>query len=405
MSPTQQAIVVTGASGYIGSYITYQLLEDGYKVKGVARGEKVSFLQNAFARYPAFEAVEITDIASGDFSFMKGRMDAVIHCAAPMISDKVDHETALKGAIGGSLHVLEQAKDAGIQKVVVTGSLASFPRFGPYGPNDYFAVTIEEAKSSGNPGVIYSAEKKFAEIAVLEFADKHPEMDVTIICPTFVVGPVAPGFEHLVPTVNFRAFSSTFYLYSLLNGPNPRFPMADSFIDIRDVARAHILALNSQPSSVVGRKRFALKNPDQSNFRQAIELIAAERPHLKDRLSPLLSAPKWPESKAEPIDYARMESDLGLKRESLTSWTDTVLDGIDSFMVVENSWKAKGLKDFVTIHLQATHPASRYSSDSKAIPKPLLLSTVLVAQKAAAAPPLVDASLTHATARTEAQRW
>ncbi|KAJ4489245.1 hypothetical protein C8R41DRAFT_920672 [Lentinula lateritia] len=362
MSPTQQAIVVTGASGYVGSYITYQLLEDGHKVKGVARGEKVSFLQNAFARYPAFEAVEITDIASGDFSFMKGRMDAVIHCAAPMISDKVDHEAALKvfrsvqlpnhkptfqtskGAIGGSLHVLEQAKDAGIQKVVVTGSLASFPRFGPYGPNDYFAVTIEEAKSSGNPGVIYSAEKKFAEIAVLEFADKHPEMDVTIICPTFVVGPVAPGFEHLVPTVNFRAFSSTFYLYSLLNGPNPRFPMADSFIDIRDVARAHILALNSQPSSVVGRKRFALKNPDQSNFRQAIELIATERPHLKDRLSPLLSAPKWPESKAEPIDYARMESDLGLKRESLTSWTDTVLDGIDSFMVVENSWKAKGLK-------------------------------------------------------------
>ncbi|KAJ3878618.1 hypothetical protein F5051DRAFT_226369 [Lentinula edodes] len=95
MSPTQQAIVVTGASGYVGSYITYQLLEDGYKVKGVARGEKVSFLQNAFARYPAFEAVKITDIASGDFSFMKG-MDAVIHCAAPMISDKVDHETALK---------------------------------------------------------------------------------------------------------------------------------------------------------------------------------------------------------------------------------------------------------------------------------------------------------------------
>ncbi|KAJ3850563.1 hypothetical protein EV368DRAFT_45056, partial [Lentinula lateritia] len=352
-----------GASGYVGSYITYQLLEDGYKVKGVARGEKVSFLQNAFARYPAFEAVEITDIASGDFNFMKGSgnddfpnnyrstdfrtgMDAVIHCAAPMISDKVDHEAALKGAIGGSLHVLGQAKDAGIQKVVVTGSLASFPRFGPYGPNDidYFAVTIEEAKSSGNPGVIYSAEKKFAEIAVLDFADKHPEMDVTIICPTFVAGPVAPGFEHLVPTVNFRAFSSTFYLYSLLNGPNPRFPMADSFIDIRDVARAHILALNSQPSSIVGRKRFALKNPNQSNFRQAIELLAAERPHLKDRLSPLLSAPKWPESKAEPIDYPRMESDLGLKRESLTSWKDTVLDGIDSFMIVENSWKAKGLE-------------------------------------------------------------
>ncbi|KAJ3782686.1 hypothetical protein GGU10DRAFT_378328 [Lentinula aff. detonsa] len=340
---SQQAIIVTGASGYVGSYITYQLLKDGYKVKGVARGEKVSFLRNAFAKYPAFEAVEIMDISSGDFSFMRG-MDAVIHCAAPMIIEKADHETALKGAVDGSLHVLQQAKDAGIKKVVVTGSLASFPRFGPYGPDDFHPVTLEEAKSCGNPNLIYTAEKKFADMAILNFADKHPEMDVTIISPTLIIGPLAPGFSHLVPTVNFRAFSSAFYLYSILNGSNPQFPMADSFIDIRDVARAHILALNSPPSSSVGPKRFALKHPDQSNYRQAIELLTAERPLLKERLPPLLSAPVWPENKGKMIDFNNLESILGLKKEVFMSWRDTVLDGVDSYVAVENSWKAKGLE-------------------------------------------------------------
>lgn len=70
-------------------------------------------MRNAFAKYPGFEAVEITDIVTEDFGqIMKGKshhtrssvelkanvigMDAVILCAAPMISGKADPETALK---------------------------------------------------------------------------------------------------------------------------------------------------------------------------------------------------------------------------------------------------------------------------------------------------------------------
>ncbi|KIK71537.1 hypothetical protein GYMLUDRAFT_254732 [Collybiopsis luxurians FD-317 M1] len=344
MSSIQRTVVVTGASGYLGSYMTYQLLEDGYKVKGLARGPKVSLLKRAFAKYPHFEAVEIQDIATGDFGhFLKG-VDAVIHCAAPMLA-KADPETALKGAIDGTVHVLEQARSAGVRKVVVTGSMASFGLEGPFGPDDWNPVTLEQAKSSDNPAVIYFAQKKFGEKAVLEFGDKYPEMDVTIISPSFIFGPLAPGFSELAPTVNFRPFSSAFYLYAIVNGANATYPFSGGYNDIRDVVRAHIVALDAPPSSVVGRKRFALRFPEQSDFRQAIQILAAERPESKNRLPELSSAPQWPESssKAE-IDYERIEKVLGIKKDSFKSWRDTVLDGIDSMLAVENSWKAKGLE-------------------------------------------------------------
>jgi hypothetical protein len=40
--------------------------------------------------------------------------------------------------------------------------------------------------------VLYTAEKKFGEQAVLDFADKHPEMDVTI-CERSLHPPPASG--------------------------------------------------------------------------------------------------------------------------------------------------------------------------------------------------------------------
>ncbi|KAF9058347.1 hypothetical protein BDP27DRAFT_1241465, partial [Rhodocollybia butyracea] len=350
---------VTGASGYLGSYITYQLLEQGFKVKGFARGEKVSLLKKAFSKYPGFEVIEITDIFTGDFGhFMKG-LDAVIHCAAPMIAGKADPDAALKvinGAIDGSLHVLQQASDAGVHKVVVTGSAASFPMNGPFSPNGMFHshnreknpywsdITLDMAKQSDNPGVIYLAQKKFSELAVVDFADKHPEMDVTIICPSYIFGPVAPGFAELTPTVNFRAFSSAFFLYSLVNGSNAIYPFAGSYCDIRDVTRVHILALDAPPSSVVGCKRFAIRHPEQSDFREAIHILMKERPQVKDRLPELSSAPEWPENNGHIVDYESIEKVLLLKKDSFKSWRETVLDGLDSVLAVENSWKAKGLE-------------------------------------------------------------
>jgi nucleoside-diphosphate-sugar epimerase len=98
-----------------------------------ARGRKIPLLKSAFEKYPKFEVVEIADVAASDFSAAFKGVGAIIHTAAPL-PGRTDAETALKSAIEGSLHILRDAHKAGIKKVVVTGSMITFPE-GAYGPN------------------------------------------------------------------------------------------------------------------------------------------------------------------------------------------------------------------------------------------------------------------------------
>ena len=51
-----------------------------------------------FAKYPGFKAVDIPDIASGDFSQILEGVGAVIHVAAP-IPGRADAETALRVSV------------------------------------------------------------------------------------------------------------------------------------------------------------------------------------------------------------------------------------------------------------------------------------------------------------------
>ncbi|KAK0449835.1 uncharacterized protein EV420DRAFT_766693 [Desarmillaria tabescens] len=367
MSPSNSnsgSIFVTGGSGFIGFHILTQLLDSGYSVRAcvlsmcdtkpaltifhsnAARGKKIELLKRALsANYSndRFEVVEVPDIASSDLSHYFKGVDGIIHAAAPL-PGRVDPETAFKSSVEGSLHILREAVQAQVHKIVITGSVVThpFPQ-GPFGANDWNPITKEQAIASGQPFPIYIAQKKYADLAVVEFAEKHPEIDVTLVGPPFNYGPFAAGFEHLVPEPDLSAFSTNASIYAFLQPGNTEFPGAPGAIDVRDSARAHVLALKSRPSAEVGRKRFAIVSPFQSSYKDALEIIAKERPELKDRLTDAAQAPEWP-SYALPTDWRSIENVLGLKAESFIPWRETVLDTVDSLVRIENSWKEKGFK-------------------------------------------------------------
>ncbi|KAF8151206.1 hypothetical protein K438DRAFT_1623856, partial [Mycena galopus ATCC 62051] len=160
---------VTGASGFLGSWIAYLLLEAGHSVKGTTRGIKMELVKTAFAKYSKFEAVAIPEVASGNFESLFRGVHAVFHTAAA-IPGRESH--ARNATVNGSLNVLKQADSAGVRNVVVTSSLASFPPTGPFG--------AEGKQDRNNAWILYCAEKAAGDQAVLAFADAHPWMNVSI---------------------------------------------------------------------------------------------------------------------------------------------------------------------------------------------------------------------------------
>ncbi|KAF2293456.1 hypothetical protein GH714_001919 [Hevea brasiliensis] len=138
-------------------------------------------------------------------------------------------------AVKGTLNVLRScAKVPSIKRVIVTSSFAAVP----YSGNNLAPDVIVDETWFSNPAVCveqklwYQLGKTLAEQAAWEFA-KDNRMDLVTINPVFVVGPL------LQPTINH----SVEMLLNLINGAQEYPDAYYRSVDVRDVAHAHIQAL------------------------------------------------------------------------------------------------------------------------------------------------------------------
>ncbi|KAJ6583486.1 hypothetical protein DFH09DRAFT_1360124 [Mycena vulgaris] len=335
-----ELIFVTGASGFLGSHVVPQLLEKGYRVRAAARGAKVNHLKSTYASYGnRFEAVEITDLSHGQFPEALVGVNAVIHLASPL-AGRAEPAALLAAAVDGTLNVIVQAEKAGIKRMVVTCSIATV--YNPdesYTDKDWNPITREFALTGGNEMATYAASKKFAEQALWEWADKHPHVDITTLNPPFFYGPVSLHFP--IPVPDFNALSTNVLVYNLLF-PDGAFATSTHYIDVRDVAQAHVRALTSRPTAEVGRKRVLFASPYGWPFQKTLDFIAAQRPALKGRL--ITATPAVQHFDALPIDFGRVEEVLGMKVSDFHTIEQTTLDTVDSLVELENQWRSAGHK-------------------------------------------------------------
>ncbi|KAJ7101363.1 hypothetical protein B0H15DRAFT_796180 [Mycena belliarum] len=174
------------------------------------------------------------------------------------------------------------------------------------GINIGIPITREEALS-GNAFAAYSGSKKFAELALWEWAEKHPHVQVTTTCAT-ALSRLAIRFPP--STMYTLLVSNTVYLGFLF--PDGSFPTYLPHLDIRDVARAHIGALSSAPTAEVGRKHMVFSSPHGWQVDMIVVYIAEQRPELKSRL--LTAPPPGPSPLvALPMDFGRLDKVLGMK--------------------------------------------------------------------------------------------
>jgi hypothetical protein len=84
--PSPAKVLVTGANGYLATWVVKKYLEAGYSVRGTVRSlSKSAFLNDKFARYgDRFELAVVEDITKdGAFDEAVKGVDAIAHTASP----------------------------------------------------------------------------------------------------------------------------------------------------------------------------------------------------------------------------------------------------------------------------------------------------------------------------------
>jgi len=181
---------------------------------------------------------------------------------------------------------------------------------------------------------VYMSGKTIAERKLWELAEKHRDVDLTTIVPPVIYGGLVPNWPR---PAEASGLSTIEFGYQLIKGgpegPNtyPDVPISNA-VNVKDVAKAHILALDIAPLKDGRKKRFLISN-GQFTWAEAIELVKKERPELISRL-PKDDA-KVTVQNLSGMDTSFAAEVLGLKK--YIPWQDTFLETLDTSVAWEKS--------------------------------------------------------------------
>lgn len=283
-------VAVTGASGFIGSHVVKALLTRGFTVRAVVRDaqdeEKTKFLREIAASLNAahklsFHSGDLLRAGSYDAAFKDA--DAVVHTAAvvdlAVVADPI--EKIVKPSVQGSENVLASiVKSAGsVKRIVHTSSIAAVMRVDE--PVDFvFSEKDFNTYSTPDNGDAYGFAKAKAESVIFDGAKGQP-FDVVAINPSVVLGEVfTKAHTKATPIILRQALYNASTLSFFAN-----------FVDVRDVAAAHVEALVRPEAS---NQRFILNSDAAPRMVHEIGAVAqALYPQWQLSLSPSIGAWTW----------------------------------------------------------------------------------------------------------------
>jgi len=238
-------VLVSGASGYVATHTIQQLLLSGnYRVRGTVRSlkneEKLKPLRQLVpdAKYP-LELCE-ADLQNKEswIPVVKG-CKYVLHIASPFPSGKPKNpDEVIRPAVDGTLNVLSACAESGnVKRVVLTSSVVAVSNGGAGHPGRQDHTYTEDDWSMPELCPPYERSKTLAERAAWDFLKELPEekkFEFAVINPGGIFGPIL-----------IKSFGTTVgIIKSMLSGDMPGIVDASVMVvDVRDVARAHIIAM------------------------------------------------------------------------------------------------------------------------------------------------------------------
>ncbi|NP_001105644.2 Tetraketide alpha-pyrone reductase 1 [Zea mays] len=235
-------VCVTGASGFVASWLIKRLLESGYHVVGTVRDpgnhQKTAHLWKLPGAKERLQIVRADLLEEGSFDSAVMACEGVFHTASPVLAkpDSTSKEETLVPAVNGTLNVLRSCKKNPFLKRVVLTSSSSAVRIRDDGQSSS-NISLDETAWSSVPlcekmHLWYALAKVFAEKAAWEFA-KENGIDLVTVLPSFVIG----------PSLSHELCVTASDVLGLFQGDTARFSSYGrmGYVHIDDVASSHIL--------------------------------------------------------------------------------------------------------------------------------------------------------------------
>lgn len=269
MDKNTSLILVTGGTGFLGSYLIRLLVKNGYKVRAIRRTSSPMDLVQEVENQVEWVEADVTDIVALEDAF-KGATH-VMHCAAISSFHPKDAQRLKNINVDGTTNVVNLALDFGIQKLIHVSSIAAFGRAKNRPRLDENSTWVQ---SKGNSR--YAVSKYLSEQEVWR---AHAEgLQVAIVNPAVILG---SGFWDAGSPRFFPQLDQGLKFWPIGRG---------GFVDVRDVAQFMLHLLESDISG----ERYIL-NAQNASFKELFELIAnalgTKPPPIK--VTPLLAEVAW----------------------------------------------------------------------------------------------------------------
>ena len=242
MNLNQGKVLVTGASGYVALHCIFELLKNGYRVKGslrdLYREDEVRNSLGSKFNNNNLEFCKLNLLNDEGWDDAASDCDYLFHIASPCFVEEPKNEKDLiTPALEGTLRALNAAHKSKVKKVVLTSSMGAIA----YGHTKSICNSNDWTDTSKHVGA-YIKSKTIAEKAAWDFVNNQTDKSfaMTTINPGMVFGPLL--------SKDIEGISASL-ITKMITGKFPALPdIYFTVVDVRDVAKLHVQSLTNRLS-------------------------------------------------------------------------------------------------------------------------------------------------------------